>query len=1375
MSRTKIKTMIKKIKKRDGRIVAFRPAKIERAIWQAAKAAGGKNRKRARYLAGLVVKELEKRFNQTLIPEVEQVQDMVEQILLKKGHEKTYRAFILYRDLHTKLRDIRSLVDSDELIQKYLDELDWRVKENANMTYSLQGLNNHVGSIISANFWLNKIYPRQIRKAHRFGDLHIHNLAQLSPYCTGWDLKDLLMRGFGGVPGKVWSKPAKHFSVALGQLVNFFYTVQGEVAGAVAIANFDTYLAPFIAFDKLTEKQVKQQMQEFVYNMNVPTRVGFQCVSEDTEILTSEGWRNYQEVKKGSSIKTFNIKTQKIEDQKVVRVFKKNYQGVMYNLKNRIQDQLISPGHRVARKKFQTDKKFVLEPIEEVIKLRSPFIIPIAGSNPNRKAGVSDEQIKLMAWIISEGTIERPGQHRCCYRVSIYQSKIKNKKYYEEIKSLLDYFKLKYSEYEVASLGAKVARFRLNAESSRVIHKWFGTRENVHFIPEVLLNLSQEQSRLFLKTYLKADGSEGCKISTGELGLLDDLQRLVVNCGYGFTVLVRQPTIGKKEIYILRIIRHPETYVQKVRKVKYKGIIWCPHTKNETIIARRKGKVFITGNTPFTNVTLDLKPTATVAKEAVVIGGKPTNHQYGEYQKEINLFNKAFAEVLMAGDAHGRVFTFPIPTYSITDDFDWTNPVLEPIFEVTRKYGIPYWANYVNSEMKPEDVRSMCFAATERIFYKNNNQSPRVGYTEVRSLVENWLISPGRRDMELLRADKSFKVKRVIKLKNKEEKLIKVILKNGESLRMTLDHPAIIVRSGELTRIRAENLEEGMIVPLAEKGYEGELGDYELGKFIGLYLSEGSLSKKGCVYFSFNKREKDLINFVVKIAQERFVSPIQITEDPRWETTQVWVNSQVMVELAKRFCSAAKARFKQLKSQIFSMNREFRQGVLDGLYLGDGYRRDMDFHTTNRKLRDQVAHLAASLGICYLKRDNYKNTEGNKVFTSYVLRISTNSYGCFKKAFPSLKKRPSTIFRKYKNFWGVKIKKIEKVLYKGFVYDFEVDDKDHLFQLANGIITHNCCRLQLDNRVLRKRGGLFAANPLTGAIGVVTVNLPRIGYLAKTKKELFSRLGEMMDLAKESLIIKREAVEEFTKRGLYPYCRHYLQDVYQRTGKYWRNHFNTIGIIGMNEMLLNFLGCSIVDEEGKKLAIEVMNFAREHLIEYQKETDELFNLEATPAEGTSYALALLDKEHFKKIIVANEKEVKEKKAEPFYTNSTFLPVDYTEDIYEALEHQDELQTKYTGGTVFHGFLGEALSDNRVLKKTIEKISRNFRLPYFTLTPTFSICTRHGYLQGEKEKCPKCGAPCEVYSRIVGYLRPVNQWNPGKQAEFGKRREYKISK
>ncbi len=993
-----MKAKIKRIKKRSGKIVAFAPAKIERAIWSAMKAAGLKKRDKAQKLAKEIILELEKRFNSSIVPEVEQVQDLIEHKLQEKGYDKTYKAFTLYRELHRKLRSVSSLVDSDELIEKYLNEQDWRVKENANMTYSLQGLNNHVASIISSNFWLNKIYTRKVRKAHLTGAIHIHDLALLSPYCTGWDLKDIFIKGFGGVPGKIHSCPPKHFRTALGQLVNFFYTIQGEVAGAVAVSNFDTYLAPFIRYDNLGSKEIKQALQEFLFNMNVPTRVGFQCFSEDTEILTEFGWRGCHEIKKGLSIKTFNVKTARIEDKKVKSVFKKKYQGQMYRLTNRIQDQLVSPNHRILRRKFNSEN-FCLEAIENVSQLKSPLIIPVAGDYFAKGLDLSDEQIKLMAWIVGEGSLEKPGEnYRSCHRVSIYQSAVRNTSYYQEIKGLLEHFGFSYSEFTQHGFGEPVQKIRLNAESSREIHRWF-SKESIKFIPENLLKMDRRQSRLFLQTYLKAEGFEKSKIAVSDLQILNDLQAIAVNAGYGSTVLVRKPTIGTKDIYILRLIKHKETYIQKIEKIVYSGIIWCPSTENETVIARRKGKVFISGNTPFTNVSLDLKPSRAVGEEAVIIGGKPQKEQYKDFQSEIDLFNKTFAELMMEGDAQGRVFTFPIPTYSITKDFDWDNPNLEPVWEMTRKYGVPYFANYVNSDMNPEDARSMC------------------------------------------------------------------------------------------------------------------------------------------------------------------------------------------------------------------------------------------------------------------------------------------------------------------------------------------------------------CRLKLDNRVLRKRGGIFSANPLTGSIGVVTINLPRIGYLTRkekggdgyAKRRFFTLLGQLMDIAKDSLVIKREAVEDFTKKGLYPYCRYYLSEVFQRNGFYWRNHFNTIGINGMNEAILNLTGKTIADPEGKELALEAMDYMREKILIYQRETGEMFNLEATPAEGTSYRFARIDKERYPEIIVANEKDYQQDKKPPFYTNSTYLPVDYTDDIFEALDHQDDLQCKYNGGTVLHGFLGESPASTEVIKKLIKKITDNYKLPYISITPTFSICPKHGYLRGAWEYCPKCDA------------------------------------
>jgi len=980
--------MLTKIKKRDGTVVDFDDERIVNAIFAAARAVGGRDIERARQLTKIVVAELEKNFDDDNIPNVEDVQDVVEKVLIEQGHAKTAKAYILYRHNHADLRELSSMLGNFDLMEAYLNQNDWRVKENANMTYSLQGLNFHISSELVAKYWLNKLYPSKIGNAHKLGDFHIHDLGSLAAYCVGWDLQDLLSVGFKGVPGKVASKPAKHFRTALGQIVNFFYTLQGEAAGAQAFSNFDTYLAPFIAYDKMDYKEVKQAMQEFIYNVNVPTRVGFQCVSEDTEILTPEGWKSYDEVNEGSSIKTFNLKTGKIEDQKVTYVFKRRYKGKMYNLKNRIQDQLISPKHRVVRKLFNSDS-FVLEPIEEVAKLKSPFIIPIAGENSNKKAGISDEQIKLMAWIIAEGSVEKPVNHRSCYRISIYQSKEKNSKHYNEIKKLLNHFKLTYSEFESTGLGKPVRRMRLNAESSKKVHKWFGTRETIKFIPSILLGLNQEQSKLFLETYLKADGFEESKIATTSREILDALQIIAVNAGYGFTTLVRKPTIGTKDIFVLRLIKHSETYIQKIKKVDYDGVIWCPHTKNETIIARRKGKVFITGNTPFTNITMDLKVPKFMQNLPAIIGGNITNDTYGSFQDEMDMINRAFAEVMLEGDASGRPFTFPIPTYNITKDFDWDNENQDAIWEMTGKYGIPYFANFINSDMSPDDVRSMC------------------------------------------------------------------------------------------------------------------------------------------------------------------------------------------------------------------------------------------------------------------------------------------------------------------------------------------------------------CRLRLDTRELRKRGGgLFGANPLTGSIGVVTINLPKIGYLSKSEEKFFEKLSYLMDLAKESLELKRKFIEHYTEKGLYPYSRFYLRGIKDMYNEYWKNHFSTIGLIGMNEALLNFMGVDLTNPEGHAFAIKIMDFMRDRLAEYQEETGHVFNLEASPAEGATYRLARIDKKNYPKIIVANEQAYRAHDAKPYYTNSSLPPVGWSGDLFEILDNQDPLQSRYTGGTVFHAFLGERI-DKDAAKTVVKKVFEKYTLPYLSITPTFSICPIHGYIAGEHEYCPIC--------------------------------------
>lgn len=696
--------MFRQIIKRSGKKEKFQSKKITNAILKAGLATGDFGEKEAAKLSTKVLVIAHELYLKT--PTVEQIQDIVEEVLISSTYRKTAKAFILYREQHNQIREMVSK-NNISVIESYLSNSDWQVNENSNMGYSLQGLNNYMAEEMTKSYWLNKIYPKEIREAHASGDMHIHDLGFFGAYCAGWDLEDLLLTGFKGIAGKIESAPARHLRTILGQIVNFFYTTQGETAGAQAFSNFDTLLAPFVYYDNLDEHQVKQALQEFVFNVNVPTRVGFQ--------------------------------------------------------------------------------------------------------------------------------------------------------------------------------------------------------------------------------------------------------------------------------------------------------------------------------TPFTNITMDLVVPKHYKDKNVIIGGKYMDKTYHDFQKEMDLINKTFLEVMAAGDNKGRVFTFPIPTYNISKDFDWNNRNLDKLWEVTAKYGIPNFSNFVNSDMSPEDARSMC------------------------------------------------------------------------------------------------------------------------------------------------------------------------------------------------------------------------------------------------------------------------------------------------------------------------------------------------------------CRLRLDNRELRKRGGgLFGSNPLTGSIGVVTLNLPRLGYVAKDKKDFFALLKEKMDLAKLNLEIKRKVVEKFTSAKLYPYTQFYLRNVEKRFHEYWKNHFSTIGLLGMNEACLNLIGKNITTEEGHAFAKEVLGFMRNVVQKYQEETGNMYNLEATPAESTSYRLALKDLNKFgNKIIFANEHNKSKKDFQPYYTNSSQLPVNYSNDIFDVLDLQDDIQTQYTGGTNLHIFVGEKINDTEALKKFVKTVCEKYHLPYFTITPTFSICPEHGYIAGEHFTCDKCTSKTEVYSRTVGYIRPVNYWNAGKKAEFTDRKMFKV--
>ena len=975
--------MVSQVKKRDGSIVLFNKDKITNAIFRAATAVGGKDKDMARELADQVDFKVNEKFKED-IPSVEDVQDIIEDVLIDNQHSQTAKAYIRYRQRRKEVRDAKkTILDVDKTMQEYLGRLDWRVNENSNVGFSLGGLILYVSGKITANYWLNNIYPPEVKEAHINGDFHIHDLSMFSGYCAGWSLKQLLMEGFGGVAGQLKTVPPRHFDTVIGQMVNFLGTMQNEWAGAQALSSVDTYLAPYVRKDNMSYKQVKQQMQRLLFNIATPSRWGTQCVTTDTECLTENGWKKHNQIK-NEKIATFNIKTKKVEYLKPSRVTSYKFDGYLVNLKNRSQDQLVTPDHKVVRKVFNSNKYELIE-AEKLMKYKTPVQIPVAWETSSKKE-IDDNLVKLFAWLVAEGSFSDGARNR----VYVFQSK-KHDKNCREIRRILKNLGYGWDEMEKTGgfSNGIIIRFRLNQASSKKVRKYLNEKK----VPSLIKKLSARQIKLFLKTYVKGDGHKEEKgrtrIYTKDKDVRDSIQELCVLSGYGTTVYQR-----KNGVYSINLIRNKVVNITNIKKKKYNGKVWCPTTKNGTFIARRNGKVFITGNTPFINFTFDWTVPEDMKEEKVLIGGEQLETKYKDYQKEMDMINRAFLEGMVEGDAAGRIFTFPIPTYNVTKDFDWDSENSKLLFDVTAKYGIPYFQNFINSSLKPTDVRSMC------------------------------------------------------------------------------------------------------------------------------------------------------------------------------------------------------------------------------------------------------------------------------------------------------------------------------------------------------------CRLQLEVSKLRKKtGGLFGSGELTGSIGVVTINLPRIGYLAKSKEEFFDRLGRLMDVGKNSLEIKRKVVTKYLEAGLLPYSKRYLGSL--------DNHFSTIGLVGMNEALLNFIGKDIATDEGRRVALEILDFMREKLQGYQKESNNIYNLEATPAEGTSYRLARIDRKLYPEIICAGREE-------PYYTNSTQLPVNYTDDIFEALDLQDELQVKYTGGTVFHGFIGEKVSNGDACKELVKKVAYNYRLPYFTISPTFSVCPQHGYLAGEHEYCPKCDAEIESKNRKEVVQNATNQ-------------------
>lgn len=656
---------------------------------------------------------------------------------------------------------------------------------------------------------------------------------------------------------------------------------------------------------------------------------------------------------------------------------------------------------------------------------------------------------------------------------------------------------------------------------------------------------------------------------------------------------------------------------------------------------------------------------------------------------------------------------------------------------MTAKYGTPYFSNYVNSDMSASDVRSMCpLTPDTKVVVKSEQNGIRIA-----PIADIYRTCANHNTQYLVWTGKDWCAGRPIKTDKTD--VYEITFSNGSKVKLGKNHLQPTRDNGTL---HADELSVGMWIPFSKCYYgEDNIGSYDLGYAIGAYAGDGSHDDKSIVY-SLDAREKDdateqsltkfwnSIGFKTKVHSDGKVRFVRVNGNP-YEIVDDYVFGDNAIE-------------KGLTNKTFAASIEFKNGLLDGFRDTDGSREKKRINTSSKTMKDHLEILLSSMG-----RKSTSTFEDNRS-TKYGL--NTN----YIVAFPE-RETYGDYYTEDDDFNYYKIVSIEKIDYSGdFLYCFEIDNDDHLFALANGLITHNC-RLRLDLRELRRKsGGFFGSGESTGSVGVVTINMPRIAYLSKNKEEFYNRLDEMMDISAESLDIKRKTVSKYLEDGLYPYTKRYLGT--------FANHFSTIGLIGMNEACLNacWIKEDLTHEKAQEFTKEVLNYMRNRLSDYQEKYGDLFNLEATPAESTTYRLAKHDVELYPDIITA-AKDC----GTPYYTNSSHLPVGFTEDIFTALDIQDELQTLYTSGTVFHAFLGEKLPTWQSAMAIVRKIAENYKLPYYTLSPTYSVCKNHGYLTGEVPTCPDCHEETEVYSRITGYYRPIKAWNDGKMQEYKDRKEY----
>lgn len=747
----------------------------------------------------------------------------------------------------------------------------------------------------------------------------------------------------------------------------------------------------------------------------------------------------------------------------------------------------------------------------------------------------------------------------------------------------------------------------------------------------------------------------------------------------------------------------------------------------------------------FSNVTFDLTPPEDMLDQYAIVGGELVSFTYGSCQQEMDMLNRAFFETMLEGDANGKLFAYPIPTYNIHSRFDWDNPNNKMLWEMAGKYGTPYFANFINSDLDITDVRSMCpLSGKTKILYRNVN-TKQWNVSSIKDLYENIKKSTKSEYVEVLANGAIIKCK-VNKFNEPADYTI--TLSNNLQITTTKNHLNKVYGKNY---VETQHLTTNDYIPFYRKPTTiNDNMTYEQGKLVGMFLGDGSVNDN-CVIFSLNRNKKQkLIDFLYDYCPKHFNAHISehdcISEiSGKASCVNVNVYSKALVGLIRQFTTGDTALGKGINYSIIDTSEEFRHGIIDGLYETDGGNNGR-IYTSSLNLVEGINVICASLGIpISVNEDNREGRLGSN--TCYTVRLYS---------LPANKSGYGDIYKLDDNYVYFKIKNISYNHHNSSStsYCLEVIDEDvpEEFMLANGIITHNC-RLRLDLSELRHRnGGLFGAGDSTGSIGVVTVNLPRLGYENKgNKKQFFESLDKYLDIAKESLEIKRDWLQEnVINTNLIPAYMEYVGTL--------NNHFSTIGVLGMNEMCENFMGKNILNDEAHAFCIEVGNHIRQRLLEFQDETGHLYNYEATPAESTCYRFALLDKKFYPDIITQGSGK------DCYYTNSCHIPVNLVKSINGTFAHQNDLQKQFTGGTVIHVWEEGAITGEQA-KAIVKAMLTKYEVPYMSLSPISRYCDVHGYIIDKVDKCPICKSRLKKYQRITGYLRCVDNYNRGKVAEF----------